>query len=148
MEYIETKIERIQYPVGSNIQENIPIINQMAKVINELFVDEYINLLCMGSSGAIIASIVALSNPKMTIIHVKKDGEDSHSTSLTSKYDNAKNVIIDDFIATGDTLNKIYRKFKSRMEWLNSNVVIDAVCVTGSSRGLEFEPTYFICSER
>jgi len=53
--------EQINYPVGYHIIENLPIIKQMVKTFKLVPVnkDKQVNLICMGSSGAIIATIFA-----------------------------------------------------------------------------------------
>jgi hypothetical protein len=59
MEIVRTGLECMKYPVGLRIQDNIPIIKEMAKAIKKQYPTHRINLICMGSSGAIIATIIA-----------------------------------------------------------------------------------------
>ncbi len=107
----------INYPVGLNIRDNVKIIqdltNEFLKYENK---DTPINLLCMGSSGAIMAAIFATIVPNVIILHIKKDGESSHSScdnySRFFRDETRLNIIIDDFIVTGSTVNNIYKKIK------------------------------------
>lgn len=65
-----------------------------------------------------------------TIInHIKKEGEYSHSSSLSSSKDtNRVHVIVDDLIASGITVSSILDK----MAGLNINP--DGLCITGEYR--------------
>lgn len=107
----------IKYPVGDDIIAAIDFTNKSAAAFNDNFASyEYVNIWCRGSSGAILAALFAskLNAANIKIIHIKKEGEHSHgNVSPLSSYSDPINVIIDDFIATGDTLNKIYKAVKS-----------------------------------
>jgi len=126
-----------KYPVGSHIVYNLPIINDMANGIlaikNIYFAKkDGLILICRGSSGSIIAGIVAnkLSTEidDITIIHVKKEDEVAHDDG-NLRYGIVKNqltVIIDDFISTGNTVWKI-------MDKTNQYIYkYDILCVSGS----------------
>lgn len=146
---IHTGIACLEYPVGEYILNNKNKIIDMAQafaVIDE-FKNEGLNLICRGSSGAIIATIFAMILPNMsTIVHIKKEGESAHSSALILNY-GYKNIIVDDMICTGETLNIIYDKLNSSyMFSLKTPIIIDCVCVSGadSSRFLKFKPRYFM----
>jgi adenine/guanine phosphoribosyltransferase-like PRPP-binding protein len=63
-----------------------------------------------GMSGALISVPLALKMCK-TMIMVRKPGDDSHSTFLVEGDTQArKYVIVDDFVATGDTVRTIKRE--------------------------------------
>lgn len=106
---------RMRYPIGRDIKNLTEITKVFVECILKLNIpkDRYINLLCRGSSGAIIAGIVASSlseNYTVTISHIKKDGESSHSGGIDI-IPGAFNIIIDDFIETGSTMRAIYERF-------------------------------------
>jgi orotate phosphoribosyltransferase-like protein len=138
MKTIHGKFKMIDYPVGDNIQSNIPIIKKMydkIKLIMKkegIFYDTKINLICCGSSGAIIASIIAQLLCKkyidVKIRHIKKHGENSHGNS----YDNSNfigyNIIVDDFIASGKTMQYIFTRLKK-------DVIIHLIAVSDFSAG-------------
>jgi adenine/guanine phosphoribosyltransferase-like PRPP-binding protein len=136
--------ELITYPVGQHIIENLPIIKKMVKTFKLVPVnkDKQVNLICIGSSGAIIATIFAneLKGYKVKITHVKKDGEDSHDSHLlfNTDYDN---IIVDDFTVTGKTMEIIYAKCKNAYNFTH----IHCICITGQARTLNFDTNYFVC---
>ncbi len=142
--FVETGDKRcINYPVGDNILESIPKIMKMIEGFESIqeFKGKFVNLICRGSSGAIIAAFFAanLKHNNLKIVHVKKEGESSHCTSYLHEGHNAINVIVDDFIFSGETLNTIAK-------WVGSDF-IDCVCVTGLSYQdkLIFTPRYMVC---
>ena len=109
--------EGIGYPVGMKMPEDMRIIKLCTSVFNENMENdaiEGINLLCMGSSGAIIAALFA-SDCKFDcrIVHIKKDGEYSHNSypHLAPSY---VNIIIDDFTATGTTIKNIIKNLEKK----------------------------------
>jgi len=147
-ELIMTGVPHLEYPVGENISTNLPYIKGMVKALLTLKLpfEKGINLICRGSSGAIIAAIFAseLGKIRTRIVHVKKEGEESHGGTTADLNHSALNVIVDDFICSGETLNKIYEHFKK----YNPDKEIDVVCVTGRHKELAFEPKYFLFGQR
>ena len=107
---------QIDYPVGEYIKFNLKCIKQMVSTIIDFNIPKSNRIvLCgRGSSGDIISGIIAsmledLYNVEnMTIYHIKKPNEDSHSSNMFSFHDSDKIIIIDDFIASGYTLQQIY----------------------------------------
>ncbi len=135
----------MKYPVGERISENMELIKEMVDKFKglKLHVGKHVNIICRGSSGAIIAAFFAMKLPKCSIAHIKKEGESSHNSSFYLVEDDAVNIIVDDLISSGSTMNTIYEKVKFKY----SKIKIDAVCISGYSnhRSLNFESTYFIC---
>ena len=126
MQYIEIDLPlgeniSIQYPVGSNIAINYPRIELMATLFCERFKSDLtknITLYCMGSSGAIIATIFyqilskLMPDIKIEICHVKKSGEESHSGAINFSSSNIS-VFVDDFISSGQTVRTCIDKIKT-----------------------------------
>lgn len=142
---------RMAYPVGENIWDNKPYIDEMIKTFMsiEAFKEKHVNIICRGSSGAIIAGMFSMSIPNYTkIIHIKKEGENSHggSTYLGIQQDKI-NIIVDDFICSGDTVNTIFKKLHEGN--ILDNVVIHCLCVSGGVElsKIDFRPEYLICGE-
>ena len=122
-------ISTMAYPVGTHISKCVPVVLEMIKsfLTIEEFKDKGVNIICQGSSGAIIATIFSLNIPNPNkIIHIKKTGEDSHSSSINQQPDYV-NVIVDDLISTGTTMNRIYENFSKVPNGSN----IDCVCISG-----------------
>lgn len=119
MKLINANCGEVNYPVGMHISHNLPVIQELAKAFNKEQCKGKINVFCMGSSGAIMAAIFASIVENVTILHVKKDGEKSHSECDNFKrfVDNGEiNIIIDDFIISGDTMNTMYGKINPKIE--------------------------------
>jgi orotate phosphoribosyltransferase-like protein len=128
MKTIQGRFSTIQYPVGDNITSNIPIINNIGNYIKSILIkkdidiNSTINLICSGSSGAIIASLVAVILSKkynaVFIRHIKKEGEDSHGINYGETYfaGTTFNIIVDDFIAQGRTMKYIFSKIPNKVK--------------------------------
>lgn len=147
--------ELLSYPVGECIGANLSTIDKMvSKFINtRYFQKKSVNVICRGSSGAILASFFAKAihdskkHEQVKIVHIKKEGENSHSSDVPSLLStNAVNVIVDDFCASGNTLNSIYAALTKRNR---GEVVIHGLCLSGHDskdnilNKLSFTPEYF-----
>lgn len=133
----------MNYPVGDHMKHNMSIIKSMAKQLKVLYPLDNLILYCTGSSGAIIAGILSLLLPgrEIRIAHVKKDGEDSHGVGRMFKADHYTSVIVDDFMASGASINRIYTAYK-RM----NDEPIDCLCLSGEVKldHLDFIPITII----
>ena len=106
--HIEKKPE---YPVGKYISEWIDFINTITPFVIEQTGGKSINIWVRGSSGAILAALLAKNLPNdIDIIHIKKEGENSHNsnTNISLRYE--YNIILDDFIDSGATMIKIWEQ--------------------------------------
>jgi hypothetical protein len=124
------KIDLMFYPVGEFMEENTPRIMEMIRLFKEFeeFGDRYVNIVCTGSSGAIIAALFSVSIPNRNrIIHVKKDGEVSHEAGTKIECRNSIYVVVDDFIISGDTMTRMV----SKMREVEPGFRIDCLCVSG-----------------
>ena len=136
----------ITYPVGIYIVQNLSIINKMGDILFDLYGKEKsnINLWCMGSSGAIIASLIATRFKNVVILHVKKENEPSHSDGTNANFFPSDiNIIVDDMVATGKTVSLIYKEF-CKQSIFNE---IDCLCVSNTLllKDIEFIPSTIIC---
>jgi len=110
-EIINCGFKEMYYPVGMNIGYNSETINQYCRVIENNYSDKQIVLHCMGSSGAIIAGIIAYNISNVTINHIKKDGEQSHDCQPGHFDKRLINIIVDDIVASGSTVRDILSKY-------------------------------------
>jgi len=139
----------VGYPVGENIASAIKSVKKMANCFNEVneFKDKYVNIWCRGSSGAILATLLASTiDNKCHICHVKKDGEWAHNSEPTPARHLSLptiNVIIDDFICSGSTVRSIYEKMNSRREGIFPPIV-DCFLIHGWSHIREGEVTAYV----
>ncbi len=119
----DPSIGGIQYPCGEYIQQSLPGIRRMGKIIRNYFNKEKeIVLLCSGSSGAIISALLVpiLSTNKRTvwIVHAPKEGEHPHRAS-SELYERRirlnrmkpATIFVDDFIRSGSTLERCIKTY-------------------------------------
>ena len=129
------------YPVGSNMKENLVTIRSYVASIVEEYPTQPLQLWVRGSSGAIIGGVIAAMLPDrdINIFHVKKSGESSHSSSPVLP--GHINIIVDDFMCSGSTLNSIYTEMRLR------NTVPDTLVISGTVTldKLEFNVGLYIC---
>lgn len=136
----------ILYPVGLNMQYVTYYLENAAHLFKEYYPEtsQSINLICRGSSGAILAGIFYMFIPEynVEIHHVKKPKEKSHSHDI-DLLENGLNVIIDDFICTGETVNAIYDKLVLDCE---RKITIDCLIVQSgfSKHRVNFKPSVLI----
>lgn len=107
----------INYPVGRYINDAISFIDAVVNQIDkdDSFPTQDLAIWCRGSSGAILAALLSQyfcteGFREVRINHVKKPNEHSHSSNAL--HVGACNIIIDDFIATGETVREIMRCMK------------------------------------
>ena len=113
--YIEIEEEHINYPIGSDVESVKKITQSYKRGFKSLKYPKgsKFNLWCRGNSGSMLAIAFALLLPqyRWEIFHVKKPGEESHSSYLCPK--DGDNVVIDDFISSGETVEAILEKIDS-----------------------------------
>ena len=128
-------LDRLSYPVGTNISENLSRINMMADLILQEFGAMGINLWCRGSSGAIIAAIIASyyhnNGGSVRICHVKKKGERSHSGNGCPRQE-FRNIIVDDFSESGETVLEIHKV----QQQMTDNKFLDAIVLTDETESI------------
>ena len=166
-EVIEKEIEFIsvnglkhdfQYPVTRDVQDVYERSKYMAIALNQLFPDPVqFNLICIGNSGHVVASFLSIHlkqifTQRSSIVSLRKRHENSHcgSVSMDDVLSNV-NVMVDDFISSGSTMNDMYWKLKDKH---SREIDIHAICITGcwerekereKLKGrLEFTPNYLI----
>lgn len=124
------------HPVGLHMGLTANLAQAMARVLSKLYgSSNFIRFICQGSSGAIISAMVyqeirliPQSPLVLEIVHIKKEGEQSHFPGHTITHVNfVKNIIIDDFIASGRTVRRVYDTFLAA----NELETIDAIIVGG-----------------
>jgi len=134
--------DEIAYPVGRDMAQTIEIVSQMVEKLRQLYTcSDPIQFVVRGSSGAIISGIAStmMRSHDLKIVHLKKEGESSHSSGASIEADR-KVIIIDDLIASGATVNTIYSEVSKH------NLEVDTLCVSGSvyTRNLNFKPNNII----
>jgi len=138
------------YPTG----DDPPSLIKYAEEAAEIFIkhNKYkrpCNIWCRGGSGALIAGIFSYilfkNNYACKICHVKKPNEQSHQCSYYSyRHSIALQIIIDDFMSSGKTLNAIYKD----MQNIKVNKVDYLIISSGyNEKSLKFEPDVLIHKE-
>lgn len=147
MEFIQLSKEcpNISYPVGGDLTGLLKSVEYMSQGIKTAFKyedDKELCLLATGSSGAIIAGLIASklggAFSRVKICHLKKQGEKSHSSGIRPSSQSLK-VIVDDFISSGETVNRIANGFDLPH--------VNAICVTEEiyKDRIKFSFDYAIC---
>lgn len=115
------------YPVGLFFNSWKKTVEFYAVLIKSICdPKETIVLVVTGSSGAILATMVALEleGYNVEINHVKKEGETSHWSpipNITEQYD--RYFIIDDIISSGSTVKRLLNCYP--------DIIFDAIIVSG-----------------
>ena len=138
----------ISYPIGTDMRGISKYVSNAVIEFQKIYGSRpyNTNVFCRGSSGAILAALFTSHFPDsaMRIVHIKKDGEYSHSGQVSSGFDsNAINVIIDDFISSGETIRDVYRKALSYSTTTNFKINV-LIVGWGYREDLGFEPDYLI----
>lgn len=137
----------LSYPVGNNMKSAFFYAEEAAKKFREIYPPgNYVNVFCRGSSGAILASLfyAMLPDYEITIVHIKKDGESSHGDKVSTRFNSYHiNVIIDDIIATGETMREIWNAIES---YTTDPIKINALIILRGYDGdyYGFSPEYLI----
>lgn len=142
----------VNYPVGTNMKNAMELAKcyaiHLAEDIQSKDYNPYIglNIWVRGSSGAILGALTAsilqnsFAHAKVVICHIKKPNEYSHYDG-TDESSLGLNIILDDFMSTGETVKAIYKAVCSKM----SNPTIHYLCVSrGDVENLGFAPNTLI----
>ena len=104
---------QLTYPVGINMNKAKRVGKIMAEQLNQLYPDSNIVLICRGSSGSILSSIVATFCENVEkVLYIRKDNEQSHGSGVEHFSPCYRYVIVDDFIDSGRTLVAIWETLK------------------------------------
>ena len=142
----------LNYPLGSGIDSSHDFIKNIIKSFldsakSDIESHTNIGIVCRGSSGVIMATMLYLKLKKATkgkkfrICHIKKDGESSHTTTVSGTFtqsDNAMYVWIDDFIDSGETFEDCINKMRDSFYINNKSFKFDwAVCATINQKNFD-----------
>lgn len=107
--YQKDLLNEMCYPIGKYVMANLVVINHMAAIIQHKYTNKYINIWCRGSSGSIVAAIIAsqLQNITFRIVYVPKENEVKHQIDRPNLDSTTINIIVDDFVASGQTIKSI-----------------------------------------
>ena len=136
---------RFRYPVGKNMMENESafrdLIDQFLDTANDSIIShDKIALICMGSSGSIVSTLMYMAlrskhpGKYVEIVHIKKDGESSHSTKFQGIPDSYQpdvlHVWIDDHIDQGTTVSSCLRRYRDNSDTYSDFKFDWAVCLS------------------
>lgn len=138
----DTKLTMADYPVGRRFNDNVKVFNLMYTHLLRVLPprSQGLHTVCFwvrGSSGCCIASYlstkIALSSLKVKteILIIRKSGESSHDSQI-EKYrtEGVFNIIVDDFVNSGETLKAIYKGITDLTSV--KNPVLDLLLLTAS----------------
>lgn len=113
MIYKHSKLHNLAYPACRDTHSLIAWAKLVNEIITDRFDDKQVNLIGTGSSGAILCTaITTITRPNSTIVLIRKEKEDTHRDLLSITrgrivLDSEVNIILDDHIASGRTLQYI-----------------------------------------
>lgn len=129
-EYFETFCD-CNYSVGAYFDKNIVYIRNAAKSLYYLSEDsEHITLVCRGTSGCILAGAVGCileRKGKTVTIVVSRKHSDNHGENMTGIWSIPRNstiVVIDDFVSTGETIDKIVKDLNNYFPHRGNNLIL------------------------
>lgn len=162
LHFNNSKYYKIEYPIGANFNNVIDVATKYSDVLLQNLQENhppnknkiFINIWVKGSSGAILGTLVGKDLSKFTeyvkICHIKKVGEKSHNNDPSyyqKTFEDTKeivlNMIIDDFIESGYTINSI-EQYMSQCEI----DIVDYLCLCDNIRcldQLDFKPSVLVC---
>lgn len=143
------RYQSLSYPVGEDMGSAFEFAKAAALKLQPIIASKNLrklNIICRGSSGAILAALLSsqlVNVINCQIIHIKKPGESSHSLTVPSfSWVEAVNVIIDDFISSGETIRAIYEAVHNST---GVRIPIDTLIIRGGYKdSLGFEPEFLI----
>ncbi len=143
----------VGHPFGQDMKNNVLSVKKMSKDLIKIANDDLeksnnIVLICMGSSGAIVATIFyntlqrKYKDKTISICHIKKENEESHGDRISGFITQVDTLYIwvDDFIISGETLEMCFNVINSKLETLKNTFYV-------INRKLHhFKYDYVICS--
>lgn len=172
LEYTDRCLDDGFYPVGKNMPKAIRFVNETFTSLLDILPESvaFINIWCTGSSGAILAGLLAnkLLSPEMEmqqslsviVQHIKKDGEEAHEDyngigyagMIGADNDLYWNIIIDDDIASGNSMTRIYNKieyyYKQSTFYPMPKIDVLIVGIIQYEWDFPFTPTFLITSRQ
>lgn len=149
-QYLEL-LEDMYYPVLPNLLRNLEKINFYTQIIEQVVKynkEQEIILWVRGSSGTAIAAVItqilgSKGYEGVSSILVRKPLEDSHSGTNYVYRVNPIHFIVDDFIATGNTLNAILEEMPlpTTVHIITTGTIYEVIC---SRLKKDYKKTKFI----
>lgn len=128
---------KIPYPIGCNMAQTLHVIKHMAETFRKVYPEPEKNsfaFLMRGASGNVTAGILASFLPEyhIQLYPVRKPHESSHCGRGPLLPDrDATVVIVDDFMASGETINAIKEQYL--------NYKVDTLILSGDVACSRFE---------
>ena len=111
-----------QYPIiNEDLEDTQLCLKLLIDDIKRELKRKSINLVCTGTSGLYIATLMKVLEPELfTIVYLRKDGEGAHSGKVIQRKNRAKTfMFVDDFIASGRTFDdcayKLYNETSNNL---------------------------------
>lgn len=129
-EYFETLCD-CNYSVGAYFDKNMVYIKNAAKSLYYLSKDsEHITLVCRGTSGCILAGAVGCileRKGKTVTIVVSRKSYNNHGENMSGIWSIPRDstiVVIDDFVSTGETIDKIVKDLNNYFPHRGNNLIL------------------------
>lgn len=139
-EYFETYCD-CSYSVGAYFDKNMVYIKNAAKSLYYLSKDsEHITLVCRGTSGCTLAGAVGCileRKGKTVTIVVSRKSYNNHGENMSGIGSIPKDstiVVIDDFVSTGETIDKIVKDLNNYFPHRGNNLILCVSSVWNEER--------------
>lgn len=88
------------------------VVSSFSNILRDNVFGEFDGIVCRGTSGLIIAPLLAYEFDKKLLV-TRKRGDNSHANAvIEGAADIEKFIIVDDFVSTGNTLKAILNSFE------------------------------------
>lgn len=142
----------LTYPVGPHISTNMSSIKVMASEVIKFAAGRPITLWVGGSSGALIGGIIAheiamdITNKGIRVNYVYKENEHSHHSGCGDfSLKDSVDIIVDDFVVTGRTINRIM-SFMKKVNTRPDCLCVGDACTARGLKKLDYLPKVIITS--
>lgn len=138
------------YPLQEFPKIAIDYIRRVEPLIVEEAGIRSMNIFVMGTSGAYLAGMLTTILPSFyntKVLQVRKKGEMGHFISELNPIKGGYNIILDDFMRSGNTINRIYEKIKGDIDHVDMLVIGNKFDDRHRSEPwpLKFNPKVLIC---
>ena len=147
---IKTNTPFIGYPVGASMKTNMAIMRTLAEFYVSIAPKGVHNIFCQGSSGIIMATIFAqVINQELLsdamVLPIRRAGEFTHSPhAIYDVEPDNINIIVDDFICSGDTVKRVHEAMTSKMIGCTKLYAVIVGRANGTEDVINMQPDLFI----
>lgn len=140
----------VLYPAHIGIRASMNYINNAFEILQPLVKDKKdINLWCMGASGMHVASLLVskfdVNDYDIKICYIRKEDDECHDVRRELYFhEDGLNIMIDDVVETGNTLNLLQKECKEKTKLDVDMLIVSSGCYRMTTWKLKFKPKMLI----